>query len=68
MLEDGIDICNVNVLNIALVSISALTIMESDLGLEDDRRMHSIVLLFDIASFAKIWFHLYKMIPIGMSS
>ena len=40
--------------------------MESDLGLEDDRRMHSIVLLFDIASFAKIWFHLYKMIPIGM--
>ena len=42
--------------------------MESDLGFEDDRRMHSIVLLFDIASFAKIWFHLYKMIPIGMSS
>ena len=67
-LEDGNGICNVNVLNLVWSASVLLLLMESDLGLEDDRRMHSIVVLFDIASFAKIWFHLYKMIPIGMSS
>ena len=67
-LEDGNGICNVNVLNIVWSASVHLLLMEFDLGLEDDRRMHSIVVLFDIASFAKIWFHLYRMIPIGMSS